>query len=232
MKRALLLLVLAACEKAGGAHVHASPARVGDRIAYHVRFDSHVTALDGRDHGGHAESSLILEVLAVTAGHPDRMRITVDRDDHVFDGKPTPSLTGTYELTAAGELSHPSGKPLTDYDRAFFRGWHIATDLSTIAGHEFHAGDTYRPSADEAIALGMPDAKDPWVLRVQRADDTTIVLTGEFQPPDAPPQLDSRTTTTVTLTATSETHVDDLVLRYQGKDVGGAHQTYVLSPQR
>ena len=108
MKRALLLLVLAACEKDSGTHVHALPAKVGDRIDYHFRHDGQLTSSDGKQHGSHGETSLILEVLAATNGHPDRMRITVDRDDQVFDGAAKPSLSGTYEVTAAGELSRGS----------------------------------------------------------------------------------------------------------------------------
>ena len=232
MNRALLLVALAACEKDHGAHIHATPARVGDRIDYHVRFDSHLTGPDGREHNGHGETSLILEVLAVTDGHPERMRITVDRDDKVFDGEAKPALAGTYELTAASELSRPSGKPLSEYERAYFQNWHIATDLTTLGHREFRAGETFRPSADEAIALGMPQTTTPWVLHVPRADDEAIVLTGEFVPPDQPTQVETHATTTITLTARARTHVDDLTVRHDGKEVGGAHQTFELRPQR
>lgn len=39
-------------------------------------------------------------------------------------------------------------------------------------------------------------------------------------------------TTTLTITPQDRTHVDDVVIRWQGKQVGGAHRTLELRPQR
>ena len=233
MKRALLaVLLLAACEKDHGAHIHREPPRVGDRVAYHTRYDSHLTAPDGTEHAGHAETSMTTEVLAVADRRIQRMRIIIDRDDHVFDGVPKPHLAGTYELTAAGELTRANGVAPTDYERSFFAAWHIGNDDSALAARELRAGDTVRPSPTEVVALGLPEAKGPWELHVKRADNEAIVLTGDYEPVDSPPEVESRATTTVTLTDQSRTHVTDLVITWNGKQVGGAHSTFELVPKR
>lgn len=233
MKRALLaVLVLAACEKDRGAHVHSQPPRVGDRASYHAREDSNLTAPDGSEHGAHAETTLATEVLAVADGRIQTMRIIIDRDDHVFDGAPQPHLAGTYVLTSAGELTRANGVAPTDYERHYFAAWHLGNDDTALAARELHAGDAFRPSPVEAIALGLPEAKSPWELHVKRADAEAIVLTGEYEPIDSPPEVESHATTTLTLTGQARGSVTDLVIRWQGKQVGGSHVTSELVPKR
>jgi len=233
MKRAVLaVLALAACEKDRGAHVHSQPPRVGDRATYHAREDSNFTSPDGSEHAAHAETTLATEVLAVADGRVQTMRFIIDRDDHVLDGAPTPHLAGTYVLTAAGDLTRANGVAPTAYERTFFVGWHIGNDDTALAARELHAGDTFRPSPDEAIALGVPEAKSPWDVHVKRADAQAIVLTGEYERADSPPEVDARATTTMTQTGRAWSRVTDLVFRSQGKQVGGSHMTSELVPKR
>lgn len=234
MKRALLLVAIAACEKDRGAHVAWKLPAVGDRETYHERSDSHVTAPDGNEHAGHNELSMTMEVEVATNGRVDRMRVVVDRHDRVFDHAPKRTLSGTYEVTADGTATRADGKPLGDDEARFFRAWHIDNDIAPLLAHEFHAGETYRPSAGEAEALGLPPAKDPWVLHVKIAAASEIVLAAEYTPHDSPPELDAHDTLVVTLTPLANAHVDDMVLRRQAKDIGGAHITTELRrlPQR
>jgi hypothetical protein len=233
MNRTLAVLLIAACEREShGVHVQMPPPKVGGGLAYHFRYDSHLTAPDGSEHAGHAELSLTTRVLEVAGGRVQRMRVAVDRDDSVFDGQPKPTLAGTYEITAAGDVTRGNGVPPSDYERTFFQAWHIGNDDTVIAARELHAGDELRPTEAEAIALGLPASKGPWVLHVRHATDDDIELTGDFEPADSPPEVESRATTTITLTPQVRTHVDDLVIRSHGNEVGGAHSTLQLRPQR
>lgn len=180
MNRALLLLAVTACEKPGGAHVTWKLPAAGDREGYHARSDMSFTAPGGKEHAWHEELSMMLQVEAATSGRTERMRVHVDRHDRVFDHAPAPTLSGTYELTADGTATRADGKPLTADESAFFHAWHIGTDLAPLLAHEFRAGDTYRPSAGEVEALGLPHAQEPWVLRVQTAAPSQIVLAGDY----------------------------------------------------
>lgn len=230
----LLLVALVACEKDRSFHVPWKLPATGDREAYHARSDTHFTASDGSEHEGHQELTMTLLIEAATKGRVERMRVVIDRHDHVIDHVQVPTLSGSYEVTADGTATRADGKPLSDDEAKFFGAWHIGNDVTPLYAHEFHAGDTYRPSTADAETIGLPLASSPWVLQVRIAAATEIQLAGDYTPSDTPPDAEAHGTTVVTMTPLHDARVDDVVLRRQGNDVGGGHMTTELRtiPQR
>jgi len=233
VKRALLVLALVACERDRGVHVHIPPEHLGSRSTFHLRWDGQLTSPDGAVHGMHQELGLVIEVASMGPdGHAERLRVTVDRHDDVVDGTPKPTLSGTYEVTRDGTAMRADGKPLAPHEQAFFREWHVGTDDTTALQHEFRAGETYRPTPAEAQTFALPPSKQPFVLTVRRATDAEIVLAGEYEPVDAPVNVEAHGKLVVTLTPQGHSRVGDLTFRSQGNDVGALHATTELRRQR
>jgi hypothetical protein len=229
--RALLLVALAACSD-HGARLHVAPKTVGSRSTFHRRIDGQLKAPDGTEHGMHSELSLVIVVDSLaTNGRADRLRVTVDRHDDVFDGHAQPTLSGTYDVNSDGAASREDGKPLAQHEVAFF---HDFRDLGQSAGsdHEFHTGETFRPSEQEALAYGLPPSKEPLAFLVQRASDAEIVLAGDYVPTESAPEVEAHGHLVVTLTPTSHTRVGDLTFRSHGQDAGAIHLTAELRQQR
>ncbi len=225
MKRAALLLALAACDK--GAHFHLAPSELGTRSMRHLRVDGQLQSPDGIEHGLHQELGLLIEVEAMNgSGRADRLRVTVDRHDNVYDGKPLPTLSGTYEVNSDGTAARADGKPLAKHEVDFFHSWRDVGQGPTE--HLFHAGETFRPTEGEAVAYGLPPSQGPLEVTVRRATDAEIVLAGDYVPTDSPGGLDAHGRFVVTLTPRSYTRVGDISFESHGKDMGAIHATTEL----
>jgi len=232
MKRALLVLGLVACDK--GAHFHIAPQTLGARSTSHLRVDGQLVGPDGSTYGEHQEMSLIIEVESMGSNaRVDRLRVTVDRHDHVVNGTAQPTLSGTYEVGPDGTAARADGKPLSKYEVEFFHGWRDLDDAGAT-DHVFHTGETFRPTDREAIAFGLPAAKDPLEVTVRRATDAEIVLVADYVPPDTTPGVEAHGHVVVTLTPLSHRRVGDITFQSHGKDMGAMHATSELRrlPQR
>ena len=234
MKRALLVLLLAGCER-DGVRFHLPSQSVGSRSTYHMRIDGSFKTPDGVDHGMHHELSLIMVVEALGSNaRADQIRVTVDRDDSVLDGHPQPTLSGTYEVHADGTASRADGKPLAPHELEFFKQWRDPGSDPEGMSHVFHAGETFRPTAREVDAFELPHSKTPVAYTVRRATDAEIVLAGDYVPDDAGSDIEAHGSVVVTLTPHSHTRVGDVTLRRGSNDVGAMHATSELRrlPQR
>ncbi|HSN30659.1 MAG TPA: hypothetical protein VLT45_30440 [Kofleriaceae bacterium] len=226
MRRAAFLLALAACDR--GVHFHPAPPALGTRSTWHLRVDGQLQTPDGVEHGMHQELGLMIEVESMNgSGHADRLRVTVDRHDNVYDGKPLPTLSGTYEVNSDGTAARADGKPLATHEVELFHGLRDLDDTGAT-DHVFHTGETFRPTDREAAAYGLPPSKEPLEVAVRRAADAEIVLAADYVPTDTAPEVEAHGKVVVTLTPRSHTRVGDIAYTSHGKDVGAVHATTEL----
>ena len=234
MKRALLIVAAVACEREHGAQLKITPQTVGSRATFHIRIDGDISTPSGPE-SMHEEARLMLTVEAMgTDGRPDRLRVDVDRHDHVFHGKPKGTLSGSYDVTRDGTVTRVDGKPVSPYEIRFFHQWHDPGEDPSASLHEFRAGEVFHPTAREAQAFSIPASTKPLALTVRSASDREIVLVDEYDVPYGESDIEGHASMVLTLTPDGHTHVGDIEMRGPGSDVASVHVSTELRrlPQR
>jgi hypothetical protein len=194
----------------------------GDRLGYTETYASRFTGPDGLTHQGHSSTEIRTEVIAIDGDRISDLRLEVVWYEHTLDERVLASISGTFDLIAAGpdiELRKQGATP-SAVERKYFESWEpcLATEgLRSFARHRFHVGDRYSPTTVEAAAFGytLPNAETLQFI-VTKADPISLLFTVSFVMPaqtSAEPEVHVRGT--LELARDHSERIDDGCCRLQ-----------------